>query len=103
VVGVTQRRIIKWEDPPESSSLCSKPGPGRPAGSQWDPIAEALREEPGRWALIFEGEKGAASSLRARIVTASVLCFCPRGAFQAKERVWAGVYSVYARYVGEGR
>lgn len=91
--------VLKWEDPPPSRK--SSPASGRPADSAWNGVAEQLRGERGRWALIFRGDKQGASSVRDFVTEARRICFRPVGDFEACVRSWDGKHYVYARYMGE--
>lgn len=92
-------RIIRWEDPPPARN--GRGAGGRPLGSRWDEVAETLRDEPGRWAVIVEGTAAQASAATARIRLATARCFAPAGTFEARVRSdTGGVHTVYARHVG---
>lgn len=92
-------RVIKWEDPPHSRNVGNKGG--RPADSMWNGVAEQLRGERGRWAVVFEGGRRHAMSIRGFITEGRRICFRPHGDFEACVRSWNGVHTVYARYMGE--
>lgn len=95
-----QREIIRWEDPPHSRNWGNVGG--RPADSEWNTVAEHLRDEPRRWAVIFEGDRSGANWAKARVMSASAVCFRPLGAFQAAIRSnGEGTWTVFARYMGE--
>jgi len=97
-----QRKIIRWEDPPPPRN--GRAGGGRPPGSPWDGIAEVIRDERGRWAVIFESRSASeAGSVRVKVSQGAALCFTPAGHFQARVRTINGVHTVYVRYVGERR
>lgn len=94
------RKVIRWEDPPHSRNVGNQGG--RPPDSQWSALADQLRDEPKRWAVIFEGDRTTAMSVRSKAVEGRSVCFRPRGAFEARVRSWNGTYTVYARYMGMG-
>lgn len=93
-----QRSILRWQDPPPQ--LNGHVSVGRTPGSPWDDIAKVLRDEPGRWAVIFEGTAPAANSLAVRIRQAICRCFSPAGTYEARLRSIDGVHTVFVRYVG---
>lgn len=94
-----KRKIIRWEDPPHSRNWGNVGG--RPRGSEWDEVAAALRDEPGRWAVVYVGDRRGAMSARTKIAMGAGACFRPQGAFEAAARSWDGVHTVYARYLGD--
>jgi len=90
--------VIRWEDPPTEHGN-AKPKPP----SKFQPIADALRANPGQWAVIAEDKApGSAGGLVWRI-RQGVGPFAPPRSFDAKCVGPAGSSSskVYARYVGE--
>lgn len=90
--------VIRWEDPPQTKA---KGGCGRP-NSKYAPIADQLRDHPGRWALVREADRqNAAASLAGVIREGRTVCFAPRGDFDACTRAVDGRYRVYARYLGD--
>ncbi len=97
--AIVKPRVLRWEDPPHSRNLGNKGG--RPTDSRWNDIAETLRDERGRWAVVFEGERQLAMSARSRISEGRTVCFRPLGDFEACVRSYEGTYTVYARYMGE--
>lgn len=83
---------LVWEEPP--------PKPVR-KGSQWDPIAAALKSNPGQWAKVISNGN---VSLKSDAEKAVLKCFRPAGSFEGrvvlgKGKRWEG--DVYLRYVGE--
>ncbi len=94
--------VIRWEDPPGTTSAAPGRGVGR---SYLIPLAEELMSRPGEWALVFEGAPGRANTLATHIRLGHVLCFSPAGDFDATTRVMdeadRDVTRVYARYVGD--
>jgi hypothetical protein len=98
------KAILRWEEPPPAR------GPSRsgvPRGeSQWADAADALRHESPAWAVLFEGSRSAANSIRGLITHGRLHCFTPTGDFEAvtRENGTGGhpIVTVYARYVGSG-
>lgn len=85
---------IEWSDPPKHR------GGGRKASEQFTPIAQALKENKGRWAKIVDGSRN--TSLVAQIKQGKIAAFEPAGAFEATgRRSDDGDLAVWARYVGE--
>lgn len=79
--------IHKWESPPQ-------PGARRRADRRgWEPLAEALRANPSRWAMLAYG---LAPQLAHEIQAGVLAPFRPAGAFEAVTRHG----TIYARYVG---
>jgi hypothetical protein len=85
-------REMEWSDPP--------PPPVR-KGSQWDPIAAALKSNPGQWAkVVTDGN----ISLKTDAERGVLRCFRPAGSFEGRVVIspgkrWQG--DVYLRYIGE--
>lgn len=96
-----QAQIIRWEEPPPTNA---KGGRGfGSASSQWAEVAKLLTANVGRWALLKECTSvHSAGSLAGRVREGRVLCFAPRGDFEACTRAVDGQYRVYARYLGDG-
>lgn len=92
-------KVLRWEDPPHSMNVGNRSG--RPADSQWNPVAEQLKDERGRWGVVFVGERRGAMSVRSFISEGRRICFRPVGDFEACVRSWRGVHTVYARYLGD--
>lgn len=92
-------RVIRWEDPPPCRNSSERSG--RPPGSEWNGVAEQLKDERGRWAVVFEGEREQALTVRKFIVEARRVCFRPMGDFEACIRALSGVHTIYARYMGD--
>jgi hypothetical protein len=90
--------VLRWEEPPNPKKDWAG---GRKPGSRFDPIAAALRDEPRRWAVVFEGGRNEAHGVAARIRQARMASFLPLGAFEVATRAHAGQVTVYARYIGE--
>jgi hypothetical protein len=89
--------VLRWEEPPSHGNT-SQPDAGR-----WAPIAAALKERPGEWAVIAEGLKpGTSGPMVTRIKKGQRGCWAPAGAFEARGRSNGdGLVRLYARYVGE--
>lgn len=85
---------MTWEEPPRSPRL---------EGMQrLRSIADELRANPGRWAVVYDGVTPQVASRRAGdIRIGSLGAFRPAGAFEATTRATAGQCRVYARYVNE--
>jgi hypothetical protein len=89
--------VIRWEEPP----------PGRSNGggkreSYLAPLADELRANPGRWALVHIGDSsGQATGMATHIARGQVLAFAPAGDFDAVSRRVDGRHRVYAVYLGE--
>lgn len=86
--------VIRWEDPPVPNKA------GRRPSRYWIAIADDLKADPRRWAVIYQGARNGALADR---VKKGQSAFAPAGAFEAAERVEDGIYRVYARYLGEGQ
>lgn len=95
---ITPAKILRWENPPPARHV-----PGR-RGSQFDELADILRDEPARWAVVYDGDNPtAAGSIASKVKTGNVKCFAPAGSFEATVRkLREGRIAVYARYVGGG-
>lgn len=92
-------KVIRWEDPPRTQSYG-----GGPSGSRFDGLAEVLRDEPNRWAVIYQGSRGTASGMAGKIKHGAMKAFRPVGVFEATVRTDGQTSTVYARYVGgDGR
>jgi hypothetical protein len=91
-------RILRWETPPPTQRPWSG---GRRPGSRFDQVAATLRDEPGRWALIYEGARVQAHGIAATVTQAKLRCLQPAGSFQVATRTHQGVTSVYVRHIGE--
>lgn len=85
---------IEWSDPPKHR------GGGRKANEQFVPIAQALKENKGKWAKIVDGSRN--TSLVAQIKQGKIAAFEPEGSFEATgRRSEDGDLAVWARFVGE--
>lgn len=88
---------IQWQEPPAAR------GKSYPKGV-YVAIAEALRENPGQWAVVSEDAQG---NLASFINRGKVKGFAPAGSFEAVSRVNPGYTSrnnmratIYARFIG---
>lgn len=101
---MTGTPVLRWADPPPLPKTCRSFTDGRRATreSRMAPYADALREHPGRWAVVFEGSQGAASAMATHISLGQMACFTPTGDFEATSRRQGETVLCYARYVGDG-
>lgn len=93
--------VIRWERPPPTQARNG----GRPAdsySSRYAAIADELRANPGRWAVIDEFTGNHNRGLATKIRLGSMLCFTPAGDFESVSRRSDGVVLTYARYLGDG-
>jgi len=83
---------IRWEVPPVQTA-------GRPHSKKWAAVADALKSNPGEWAVVAENVSPTTAHL---IRSGSLKAFAPKGAFEAVTRGNKNnrAESVYARYVG---
>lgn len=87
---------IVFTDPP--------PGPVRASAHPWHDIAEALKANPGQWALCL---RGIHSSYASQIKHGKLTAFQPAGAFEARsvstlpQENGKRAHDLYVRYVGE--
>jgi hypothetical protein len=84
---------IEWEEPPPAKSRAY------PKGVYVD-IAKALRQNPGKWAIVRRDGQG---NLAIFIRRGQVKGFAPAGSFEAVSRangLGRGHATIYARYVG---
>lgn len=94
--------VIRWEEPPSTGR-----GTAEAKAEQWRPMAEQLRAEPGKWALVDEGNVHGQTALVGYIRTGRGP-FAPAKSFEAKQRtdpeplrsLAPRTGKVYARYVG---
>lgn len=87
-----QPAIVGWEEPP--------PEPPR-KGSKWDPVANLLRANPGRWAKVVSGDS---ISVKSAAVKGGLRCFQPAGSFEGRVILKEGhrwIGDVWLRYIGE--
>lgn len=79
---------FKWQDPPAAAM---RKGAGKHAA-----IAAELRANPGRWALVLEGNSNSHA-----INKGLIACYLPAGSFESVARRRAdGKSDTYARYIG---
>lgn len=84
--------LVKFEAPPASRG-------GRAESPRNKQIAEALRDKPGEWALVAEGQKN--DGLAVRIRTGKAKSFST-GVWEAtSRRNEENTIDIYARYVGD--
>lgn len=88
--------VIRWEDPPPAGS--GNPGQ-RKAVLAHELIAVQLRRRPGDWALIHE--QSSAPAIVSEINHGKLRPYRPAGAYECVSRKAAGVFQIYARYVGD--
>lgn len=102
---MTERRFIRWADPPPTNygkgagrrieNALARPDP-------WEPVADLLRAHPGRWAVIVETDtQGSIANLTSTIKRGATRAWHPPGAFDACVRKAGDVTTVYARYIGD--
>jgi hypothetical protein len=91
-----QHKIVRWESPPPAKGK----GSTEPSSAFAD-IADELRANPGRWAVVKE-QPGRYSGLATHIRMGQMICFTPSGDFEATTRRLGERTVVYARYVGDG-
>lgn len=86
--------VIRWEDPPPSHN------PGQRGMFVAELVARDLRANPGRWAVVAEnnGNVGLAAGIKGGRYPA----LRPAGAFDAVSRSRGGIFTTYARYLGDG-
>lgn len=95
-IRVRKAQIIAWEEPPPSR-MGRRP---RDTPSEWEPIADQLRTNPGRWAVVYEGPRGGAGGLAWLIRRGALDGFDFPGDFEACIRGTAQATRTYVRYVG---
>ena len=84
---------ITWESPPPDTRKPHKP-------SKWDPIATALKANPGKWArVVTQGNISVAGAA----AKGGLKCFRPAGSFESRVTSFATRFTgdVYLRYIGE--
>jgi hypothetical protein len=94
-----QPRVIRWEPPPKRTRAVGR--------MNWQPVADALRAHPGRWALVFEtsaldAEQRVTRGIANGIRTANLTAFRPAGSFESVTRMVGDRTYVYARCLSEG-
>lgn len=93
--GLINMDIIR-EDPPAVENHHR----GARANQHWLEVADHLQDDPGNWYKVAEEQRFA--ELAARIRKGAIVAFRPSGSFEATARKVDGVWSIWARYVGEG-
>ena len=85
--------VFRWEDPPPMR---------RPSmGVDYDHLADILRANPGRWAVVREGTRARTVGHMSEIKSGKIAAFRPAGTFESTCRSEGAKVTVYARYVGE--
>lgn len=84
---------LRWEEPPERES--------RARNSKYTAVVATLRANPGRWAVIFEGQRNSAASMTWQLRHGRASAFCPVGEFEFDHRARGEDSKIYARFVGE--
>jgi len=85
---------IEWAEPPPAAI-------GRSGGPlKFADFADALRANPGRWAVLSRGIKS--SGLAGSVAHANLAAFRPKGSFEGVSRKAADGkgFDIYVRYVG---
>jgi hypothetical protein len=87
--------VIRWEEPPPPRN-----GQRGDNGERvpWAVIAQELKGQPGRWAVVHEGDPN--PKLATRIESGLSPWFRPAGSFEATQRSNGSKVTIYARYVG---
>lgn len=86
----TTAPAIVWADPPKQN---------RGTADAWADEAQALRDNPGKWAILAAGRPSPSSSQGFR--NGALKAFQPKGAFESRSaKNTSGTYDVYVRYVG---
>lgn len=93
-----QAEILRWEDPKPSL----QPRENGYSRSRYRDIADELRAQQGRWAVIAEFSGRNRTALATHISRGAIGCFRPAGDFDAVSRQVFGLTTIYARYVGDG-
>lgn len=88
-------KVLRWEEPPPAKRGAVT------SSSRFDALAEELRAQPGRWAVIYDGTTKSFSGMAHHIRQGAIRCFAPAGDFDATYRASADGVRVYARYVGD--
>lgn len=100
---MTVARILRWEAPSPDLNGAGRQRSNRDRAQMWQPVADELRANPGRWALIHESaDAGRRVDLAFRICRGEPKAFAPAGDYEAVTRTRGGGLRVYARYLGDG-
>jgi hypothetical protein len=95
---IEQAAVIRWEDPPPAKA--GPPSTGDFTRSRYDRVAEVLRANPGRWALIYDGSLKGRQGAAHQIRQGALRAFTPAGDFDATTRWQGDRLRIYARYLG---
>lgn len=88
--------VLLWATPPGQMR-----GQKPMVDDDWGSVAKELRDNPGRWGVIWEGDDpGYAANLASSVQVGRYPSFRPGGSFEAVSRKRDGVARVYARFVG---
>ncbi len=91
---MTRPAVLLWEDPPPDGRHAPRTFP-----LNHHELAEELRDNPRRWALVLRGSD-ANGSLVNYMRYGRLVAYRPARAFEAVYRTAAGEARIYARYVG---
>jgi hypothetical protein len=94
-----ERRVLRWEDPPLDPYAAVRSRGHESRRHPWALVAETLRSQPGRWALVHVGTR---AELAWKIRHGMPAPFAPAGDFEAVGRHRGRECRVYARYLGDG-
>jgi hypothetical protein len=91
-MGSQPDQNISWEAPPPSAT------PRKP--SKWQPIADTLKANPGKWAKVVTNGN---VSVKSDAENGKLKCFQPAGSFEGRVAAFTGRFTgnVYLRYIGE--
>lgn len=92
-----QAEILRWEDPKPSQ----RHRESHPRVSRFNAIADELRANPLRWAVIAEFPGRSRTALSTHVRIGAISCFTPAGDFDAVARQVNDHTAIYARYVGD--
>lgn len=87
--------VMRWEEPPPREARSGR------KGSRYEPVVDALKAAPGRWAVVFEGTKSSVTTTTYNMRTGNTKYFQPAGDFEFVARVSGAEGKIYARFVGE--
>jgi hypothetical protein len=85
--------VIRWEDPPPPHSTHN------PVALSHELIAVQLKRRPNEWGVVAEAHSN--TGLADRIKSGKFRQYQPAGSFEAVSRHINGVFTIYARYIGE--
>lgn len=86
---------IEWLDELPAAPARKRPAPK----AAWVAVANALRENPGKWAKVESyGKKPTATGVASKIRKGENLAFEPAGAFEAAVRPDGDVFDLYVRF-----